>query len=59
MRVARAVAGGRWQAPVDISTVGFLQGPPQIAVDPRGRAVAAWELVGDGFIEVQAAALDE
>jgi hypothetical protein len=36
-------AGGAWQAPVKLSPEGHEAYKPQVAVDPRGAAVAVWE----------------
>jgi hypothetical protein len=48
-------AGGRWQAPTDVSAGGQHASSPQLAVDARGTSVAVWERLKDGNYVVQAA----
>src|SRR4051794_520801 len=42
VQAASRAAGGGWQAPVDLSAAGGSATRPQVAVDPRGDAVAVW-----------------
>jgi hypothetical protein len=39
----RPAASGVWQAPVDVSATGESVSSPEVAVDPRGDAVAVWD----------------
>ncbi|MCW2978480.1 MAG: hypothetical protein JWO14_207 [Solirubrobacterales bacterium] len=55
VEAASRPAGGNWQAPVDISTIGQNASGPQVAVDPGGDAVAVWELYDGTDHIVQAA----
>ena len=57
VRAARGVAGGRWDAPVEISSVGLPEGPELVAADPRGGAIGIWPRAVDRTIRVQAATL--
>jgi hypothetical protein len=41
-------AGGDWQTPIDISTVGQYDHDPELAVDRQGNAVAVWWRLGSG-----------
>ena len=47
MQAAVRLAGGAWQAPVDISVAGQEvddpQFEPKVAIDPQGNAIAVWE----------------
>jgi hypothetical protein len=43
VQAATSPAGGSWQAPVDLSTIGQNASEPQVAVDPGGDAVAVWK----------------
>jgi len=36
-------ASGRWQVPVNLSAAGHNATRPQVALDPRGNAVAVWQ----------------
>jgi hypothetical protein len=42
LQAARRVAGGHWDAPVDLSAPGVDAIAPEIAVDAAGRATVAW-----------------
>ena len=45
IQAASRSAGGPWQPPVDLSSVGLVAAEePQVAVDPAGNAVAVWTL---------------
>jgi hypothetical protein len=54
----RSARNGRWRPPVDLSAAGQNAGIAQIAVDPRGNAVAIWRRSNGVNMIVQAAGYD-
>jgi hypothetical protein len=49
------LAGGAWQAPVDLSLAGQSSDEPQVVFDDRGDAIAVWDAYNGVTFNVQAA----
>ncbi|HZC52725.1 MAG TPA: hypothetical protein VE441_09540 [Mycobacterium sp.] len=54
-QAAERPAGGTWAPPVTVSAAAHDPHDPQVAVDPRGDAVVAWNYYDGNHQQVQAA----
>ena len=59
VQAAVRMAGGTWQAPIDISAPSTLDQDPRVAVDAQGNAVAVWRRYNANEYIVQSAARPE